>query len=133
MFSLFPQILFLGPAGIGLLRIVGGIYLIYIGYSLWSERGAVAQERFPIIGHIPEWLSMIAAALQTALGILLIVGAWTQLAALLASIVALKCIVYARRYKKIIPLDRAASILLLAIFLALVVMGPGALAFDLPL
>ena len=133
MFSLFPQILFLEPAGIALLRVTAGMYLIYIGYSLWSERREVAQERFPIIGHIPEWLSMIAAALQTALGILLIVGAWTQLAALLASIVALKCIVYARRYKKIIPLDRAASILLLAIFLALVVMGPGALAFDLPL
>lgn len=133
MFSIFPQILFLQPAGIGLLRVAAGLYLIYIGYSLWSERAEVAKEQFPIIGRMPEWLAMLAATLQMALGILLVVGAWTQLVALLGAIVALKCIIFARAYKTIMPLDRAASILLLVILLALIVSGAGAFAFDLPL
>ncbi|OGJ56595.1 hypothetical protein A2635_00580 [Candidatus Peribacteria bacterium RIFCSPHIGHO2_01_FULL_51_9] len=133
MFSLFPQILFLQPVGVGLLRIVAGIYLVYIGYSLWRERSGVAKERVPIIGHIPEWLSMVAAVVQTLLGLLLILGAWTQLAALLGTIVAFKCVVFADAYKKIIPLERSTSILLLVILLSLIVTGAGAFAVDLPL
>lgn len=133
MLSLFPQILFLEPAGIALLRVVAGLYLIYIGYSLWQERAAVARERFPIIGRMPEWLAIGVGTLHIGIGLLLFVGAWTQLMALFGAIVALKCITFASTYKKIIPLQRPTSILLLAIFLALIVSGAGAFAVDLPL
>jgi uncharacterized membrane protein YphA (DoxX/SURF4 family) len=131
MFSFFPQLLFLTPLAIAILRVTAGLYLIYIGYFLWSERDVLSKESFPIIGRMPIWLSAIAAIVQTILGILLIVGAWTQLAALLGLIVALKCVLFARTYKKIMPLDRSASVLLLIILLSLVIMGAGAFAFDL--
>jgi len=133
MFSLFPEILFLEPAGIALLRLTAGIFLIYIGYSVWLDRRAIAGERFPIIGHMPEWLSAIAAAAQVAIGTLLVVGAWTQLMAILGAIVALKCFFLGKKYGGIVPIARSASILLFVILLALVVMGAGAFAFDLPL
>ncbi len=133
MFSLFPEIMFLTPAAIALLRVVAGLYLIYIGYFFWNERAVVAQERFPIIGRMPEWLSILAATLQIGLGVLLVFGVWTQLVALLGAIIALKCFLFGKTYKKIIPLDAPASILLLIMCIALVVMGAGALAFDLPL
>jgi len=115
------------------MRVVAGLYLIYIGYTFWNERAALARERFPIIGHMPEWLSTIAAFLNVAIGVLLVVGAWTQLAALLGAIVAIKSILFAKKYEKIIPFPRSTNILLLSILLALIFTGAGALAFDWPL
>ena len=70
---------------------------------------------FQITGAIAAWMSLPVA----------------QLAALLGLIVALKCVLFARSYKKIMPLDRSASVLLLVILLSLVIMGAGAFAFDL--
>ena len=133
MFSIFPDLLFLRDAGIGLIRIVAGLYLIYIGYTIWNERAVIAKERFPVIGRMPEWLSAIAAALNIVIGLALVVGAGVQLAALLGAIVALKCVVFAKKYPNVMPLPRSTSVLLFVVLLALVVTGAGALAFDLPL
>lgn len=125
--------MFLQFAAIALLRVVAGAYLIYIGYVFWNERAAVAKERFPLVGRLPEWVFFGTSILQMVLGVLLVVGAWTQLVALIGAIVALKCLIFGKVYKKIIPLDRGTSLLLFVILLALVVTGAGAFAFDLPL
>lgn len=133
MLSIFPQILYLGPAGITIIRVAAGLSMFYTGWSLYQEREAFSRERVPLIGHCPVWLATLGAIVQLAIGALLTVGLYTQVAALLAAVVALKCIIWWRRYKKIIPLPPSASLLLLAICLCLVVSGAGAFAFDLPL
>ena len=133
MLSLFPQILFLAPAGTALLRIAAGLAYLYVAYFLWSEQKALAQERLPLIGSLPPWLASIASLLFAAIGVLLIVGLWTQCAALLAALASLKGALFAKKYPRIVPLSRAAYLFLFVICLSLVVSGAGAFGFDLPL
>ena len=133
MLSLFPQILFLGPLGITLIRVAVGLMVVYIGYSLFEESSVVAREKFFIIGRCPAWLAKTGGVVQIVVGLFLVIGLWTQAAAILAGILALKCLIWGKRYEKIIPISRAASFLLLAISLCLLVSGAGSFAFDLPL
>jgi uncharacterized membrane protein YphA (DoxX/SURF4 family) len=79
------------------------------------------------------WIPIFAAIVEFAVAALLIVGLFTQAAALIGAIAALKDIVWRKRYAAFFLLTYAASVLLLAICIALAVSGPGAFAFDLPL
>ncbi len=144
MLSLFPQILFLAPAGTTLIRIAAGLAILYTGWMFYENRHAIARERFPLIGTCPPWLSMLGSTIYIVIGTLLVVGAWTQLAAIFGALVALKSVIFAKRYVSVMPLSRAASLLLLAMMLSIVVSGAGAFslsiggtsvrtAFDLPL
>jgi uncharacterized membrane protein YphA (DoxX/SURF4 family) len=133
MLSLFPQILFLAPIGTALIRVAAGLAIIYTGWMLYSSREAIARERLPLIGTCPEWFTVIGSFIYIVIGALIAVGLYTQVAALLGALIALKSAIFAKRYATIIPLPRSASLLLLAIMLCLVVSGAGAFAFDLPL
>ena len=133
MLSLFPQILFLAPAGTALLRIAAGITFIYWGYFYWTHLSDISGERLPIVGEVPAWLVSIGALLSAATGVLLLVGLWTQAAAIVGALGALKSIVLGKRYPEVFPFPRSASLLLLVICLSLVVSGAGAFAFDFPL
>ncbi|HWP61185.1 MAG TPA: hypothetical protein VN495_01140 [Candidatus Paceibacterota bacterium] len=133
MLSRFPQILFLAPMGTSLLRIVAGLTIIYIAWVFYNERNTVSRMRLPFIGTCPPWLCLFGSVAYFVIGGLLVIGLWTQVAALLGVIVALKSSIYAHRYEKIIPLPLSANLLLLAICLSLVVSGAGLFAFDLPL
>ena len=133
MLSLFPQILFLAPAGTALLRISAALTFIYWGYFYWTHLAEVSEERLPIVGMVPTWLVSIGALLCAATGALLLVGLWTQAAALVGALGALKSAILGKRYSEVFPFPRSASLLLFAICLSLVVSGAGAFAFDLPL
>lgn len=133
MLSIFPQILFLSPAGLALIRVAAGLAIFYTAWEFYDKRHMISQERLIIIGTCPVWLTVVGSFAYLVIGALLTVGLYTQLAALLGAIIALKSAMFAKRYARIIPLPRSASLLLLAIMLCLVVSGAGAYAFDLPL
>lgn len=133
MLSYFPQILFLAPLGITLLRVMLAIYLIYIAWYMIKHQSALSEVQVPIIGHMHSWMLMVSA---TALGIisaLLIVGAWTQIVAILALVVVVKHLFWYKRFSEALPFPRSTYILLACISLVLIVSGAGAFAFDLPL
>lgn len=114
MLSLFPELLFLAPVAVAILRLtLAG----YIGYAAWrhvAESGAVIR---------------ILAIVEAAVAAALIAGFRVQAAAILAALLVagMMAAPHLRRY------PMSALVLLLLLSLSLVVMGAGAFAFDLPL
>ncbi len=133
MLSLFPQLLFLAPVGLSLLRIAASLAILYSAWRFFATRHEISRTRLPLIAHMPASLTLVGSFVYFVIGALLFVGLYTQLAALLGALIALKSAIFAPRYQGIIPLCRSASLLLLAIMLCLFVSGAGAFAFDLPL
>lgn len=133
MLTLFPQLLFLTPLAVALLRVVLGIFVFLIAWQTATRRMEMAQVRLPLIGRAPAWLIWIAACGFAVVGGLLIIGAWTQIAALLAALGSLKLAILSRIYPPYATLSTSTYLLLFVISIALVVTGAGIFAFDLPL
>jgi hypothetical protein len=133
MLSLFPQILFLAPSGTALLRIAAAICFAYIAWDLFKRQSEISGVDMMIIGHVRTWMVQISAIIIAVMAVLLFVGAWVQLVALVGAIVALKHLVFFRRYQTILTFSKSTYWLLLCICLMLAVTGAGAFAFDLPL
>lgn len=114
MLSVFPEILFLSPLAPFLIRLaLGGVFV------------------FAASAHMqgPSMLLRAFSVIEIVLAILLIAGAWTQLAAL-GALIVITVHIFA-------PSLRTASLgvalLALPMALSLLVTGGGAFAFDLPL
>lgn len=113
MLTLFPQLLFLSPLGIFLIRIA------LAGIFFYSARVRFSQDsRLKLFG-----------AIDGILALLLLVGISTQLAALVAAVCTFAWLVR----PGISPYPRSTTILALVISIALIVMGAGPFAYDLPL
>lgn len=132
MLSLFPQILFLAPLGLTLLRVAAGLTFLWFAYMHWTHGQELARVRFVIVGS-GFWIVAVAMIFETMTGIALIIGLYTQLAALVGAVAALKCLIWHKRYPQFFLLSGAASAFLLVICLCLFVSGAGAYALDLPL
>lgn len=135
LLSSFPQLLFLSPLAIALLRIVAALFVLYVSWEIAKRRNALSHEKYPLIGRAPEWMMLPAAMAYAVAGGLLLIGAWTQIAALVAAAGMLKLSLLSRMraHPALAILPESTYLLLLAVCLALVVTGAGALAFDLPL
>lgn len=114
MLSLFPELLFLSSFAATLIRIALAVFL---AYEAWN---GMAHASVPARAFAAAKI-LIAAAL--------FVGAWTQLAALGATIIFTLSLFVPRMRTS--PLS--ATLLALAMALSLIVTGAGAVAFDLPL
>lgn len=114
MLATFPEILFLAPVAIALLRLALGGYLAYAAWHHISGAGASLR---------------IFAIVEAAVAAALFAGYRVQAIAILAALVTLVMIAAPtfRRY----PMSTLVLLLLLA--LSLTVTGAGAFAFDLPL
>ncbi len=133
MLSIFPQFLFLTPVAIALLRVTLGICILIIARHTFETRHAWTRPKFPLVGHAPEWLVLVAAVVYGLVGFLLIVGAYSQVAALIALIGSVKLLVLSRWYPELRCFPESTTLLLGIIALSLVATGAGAYAFDLPL
>lgn len=121
LLNIFPDLLTFSLIAPLLIRLaVGGYFLIH-GWALLSWR-ATPPSRYT--QDVPQryWLSL----LSIAGAVLVLVGAWTQLGALVLSILSL-IYLYGDNER------RVRYILLLAMALSLLFSGAGFLAFDLPL
>jgi hypothetical protein len=133
MLSLFPQILFLAPASPMLLRVAAAICFGYMAWYFWNEQNRLIVIDAPIVGHLRPWMVSVGEVVSGLVGVLLLVGMWTQGVAIVGAIIVLKQIVFFRRYQGVFPFSRSTYWLLLCICLMLAVTGAGAFAFDLPL
>jgi uncharacterized membrane protein YphA (DoxX/SURF4 family) len=133
MLSLFPQILFLAPAGTTLLRVAAALCFAYIAWDLIQRHYEISNTELPIIGHPQSWVIQLASFMVGAVAMLLLIGAWTQVAALAGAIIAFKHLVFYSRYRGILTFAKSTYFLLLCICIMLVVTGAGAFAFDFPL
>lgn len=114
MLSLFPELLFLAPFSAFVIRVVTGLFLARIAY----RHVRVSTNTVRIIGII-----------EGVMCILLVVGAYTQAASLVAAIM-ITISLCAPTYR---TLPRSTLILLLVLALSLIFTGAGPFAFDLPL
>ncbi len=133
MLMLFPELLnysFFAPT---LLRVAAGIVLIYMMSRMWATKQSIANVCMPIIGFPSMWMVGLSALITGGIGLALVVGAWTQIAAALGAIVGLKHAFGSRGYASIVPLSLATNLLLAVICLSIMLTGAGAIAFDLPL
>lgn len=89
--------------------------------------------RIPFIGTLGNGLLWLVLAVECALALMFLVGYYTQFAALAGLVLCIKHFIYAKKYARAIPLCRADYIYLFVLCLALVCMGAGAFAMDIPL
>jgi len=132
MLNTFPNLLVLGFFAPTLLRVAVACLFFYAAYAAYKHRGAAAQMRFPLIGEA-SWAGGFTTLMYAVIGLMLLFGAYTQIAALLAGIVSIKGLLFYKRFGPFFPYSRSTYVLLLVICLSLLVSGAGAFAYDLPL
>ena len=122
MLSLLPDLLdFASIAPIFLRLALGGTFLGYGLRELFKPK------------YLPSSYARIVGTWDSLIGALLIIGLFTQVAALLAGLELIGYLIIrlANKTKMSIPIDYL--LVMLAIALSLILLGPGLLAFDLPL
>ena len=132
MLNPFPDLLVLGFFAPTIVRVAVGFVFLYAGYTHYLKRDMIGNTTFPIIGK-GDWIAWGSILFHTAVGAMLIFGYYTQIAALLGGIGALKGLWFAHRYREVFVFTRSTYILLAAICASLLLSGAGAFAFDIPL
>jgi uncharacterized membrane protein YphA (DoxX/SURF4 family) len=118
MLSLFPTLLSYQEFSPFLIRLTLGVILMYWGYKGLRDP---AQSSTKKIGDVVEGL----------VGIALVIGLWTQLAALITGIGFIVCIVGKIRSRAFFSDGVNYIFILLVLAISLMITGPGWWAFDL--
>lgn len=132
MLNPFPSLLtyaFFGPlvvrlAAAGVILMMANIHRV--------RRNELRHLVSPIVGKNAGWLIWLVILIEIATGVLLFVGLYTQWAAIIGMMLAIRSLI-AVPHKALSPFDRSTDVLLFAICLSLLITGAGAFAFDLPL
>ncbi len=134
MLSVFPNMLAFGLLAPFLLRIALGLVFLSFGkYKLGKGRASKAAF-FDSLGWKPgAYVALGIGIAELAIGLLLVVGLYTQVAALASSLILIGALLLKKKSADGIESSRGFLALLLVIALSLVVSGAGAFAFDLPL
>ncbi len=132
MLNPFPDLLgyvFYAPT---MLRIAVALAFFFGAYIQYKRLGELSRISFPLVGGGVWiiWLSIIAHAV---IGLMLFVGYYTQIAAILGALGGIKGIVYAKKYPRLFALCRAEYFFIVVICLSLLLSGAGAFAYDLHL
>ena len=134
MLNPFPEILALSFFGPFILRVVLGLIFVDLGFLKFkSERGRWLSS-FEALNLRPADLFLsLYAILQVVGGFLLLIGLWTQIAAL-AFVIFTGIELYVEwQAGEILKRDMVFYLLIFTISLALLLMGAGAYAIDIPL
>jgi len=131
MLNPFPSLLtysFFAPT---VLRVVAACVIIMRAYSHWRRQAEIGSLLTPLVGKLSVALVWLLILIEAGTGGALFVGAKVQIAAIFGVLLALKSLIV--RPRGIMLLSRSSGWLLFAICLALLVLGAGAFAFDIPL
>lgn len=133
METVFPQVLFLGPMFAPfVLRVGAAVAFALLAYHLYQHRADVAAEPFLIIGKPGAAILWFSVGFTALLTLALATGFYTQIAAILGCLAAIKAWVWTKRYPMIFPHGRTTYFLLALICLTLIATGAGAFGFDKP-
>lgn len=126
MFSVFPAMLVYYLFGAFLLRMAAAVALFYFATQsfLSTRNGSSAKLKYA------SW-ALVAA--EVAVGVLLFIGLYTQAAALAGMIIAAVLKVLSFWHLPPVSYSKVTYFLLFMICFALLFLGAGAFAFDLPL
>ena len=135
MLSLFPFLLGYNILAITLLRITLGGIFVWFAYTKVFREHAERIAFFEKIGLSPAVIFfIIVTGIELVAGILLVVGFLTQGAALATGVLMMFATIIKWRRSEALPHNTIEFYILLAIVsFSLIFLGPGILAFDLPL
>ena len=133
--SLFPQLFDFQMLGIFMIRITIGFIFVYFWYEKVFLDRASRIDFFRKIGLLPaRYYFWIISSLEGILGILLIIGLWTQAAGITAGILMAVATFIKWRNHAALPKNTLDFYIILSVAsFALLFLGPGAFAIDLPL
>jgi hypothetical protein len=114
MLSVFPELLFLAPLSAFIIRFALGVVLGYTCVQHFEKKGALLRT---------------VATVEAVVAVALVVGAWTQIAAVIT--ILLLGSHFALLRLRVVALGTALLALVMAVTLLLT--GAGPFAFDLPL
>ena len=134
MLSIFPFLLSYQLAAPLILRLTLGVIFVDFGWAKLKKQKIEKVAFFETIGLKPgiAYVSTIAL-IEIAIGLLLITGFLTQIAALVAGIILIISVLLKKKYPGSFESSSCLLIVCLVITLSLLLTGPGFLAFDLPL
>lgn len=134
MLSIFPELLTYQMFAPLLLRVVLGLILINLGYLKFNKEKARFHLLFQTLGWKPkEFWTKVFGTIEMVGGVALIVGFWTQIAALVFVIINFAELFIETKEASLLKRDAIFYLLIFIIALSLLFTGPGFLAFDLPL
>ncbi|GMQ95358.1 MAG: hypothetical protein BMS9Abin13_471 [Patescibacteria group bacterium] len=134
MLNVFPDLLTYSLLAPFLIRISLGLIFIYFAYLKFSTERERKTLFFEHIGLKPGIIFVwIVGAVELIAGVLLVVGLYTQIAALAATALMSAAVVIKLRHKNALPNDAAFYILLSIASLSIIFSGAGFFAIDLPL
>lgn len=134
MESVFPGVLFLGPALAPIiLRIAAAVAFFVMAHTYWKHKEEFSKAKFPIATKgVGMLMTQGLTVLTVLLGIAFALGLFVQVAAILGFFGALKQWYFSKAHPHLFPFKGFGYFLLATICVALFVLGAGALAFDLP-
>lgn len=134
MLNPFPELLIYSTLGPFILRILLGLISIDLGILKFKGEKRAWLSSFEALGIRPaDFFLPIYAVIQIAAGILLIAGAWTQIAALVLAIFTGAELFVEWKQREVLRRDLVFYVLVFAISVSLLLTGAGAFAFDIPL
>ena len=135
MLNPFPELLILGLLAPFILRVALGVLFLHAGWNhLSRERRAKAASKLRVAwGVLGTHFIWILGVVEVLVGLALLVGFFTQIAALVGVLIALKLLYLRKPHPVIASGSVECYILVIAICLSLLLSGAGALAIDIPL
>lgn len=134
MLSVFPFLLTYQLAAPLILRLTLGAIFVNFGWVKLHRQKTEKAAFFEKIGLKPGRLYLwVIAIIEIAAGLLLIIGLFTQVAALVAAVISLIAVFLKRKQPLSFESSLCLLIVCLIIALSLMLTGPGFFAFDLPL
>lgn len=131
MLSLFPSLLSYQQLSPFIVRVTLGAVFVFWAYRTFRNKNG---NLFAASALTSSPVNMkIIAIVEAAAGILLVVGLWTQVAALVAAIDLLIRLIERVKNRAFLTDGVNYYLILLVMALSLLVTGAGRLAFDLPL
>ncbi len=134
MLSMFPEFLTLGLLAPFIIRVVLGLVILNLGYLKLNKERKEWETSFKTIFLKPAgfWVSVLGL-IEVIGGILLMVGAFTQLVALIFAVITLSELALEIKQREILKRGFVFYLLLFACSASLVFSGAGFFAIDLPL
>lgn len=133
MLNPFPTLLIYGVIAPLLIRVTLGALLLYLSAEHFRSRREIAHLVSTLVGKLSKGTGWYLAGIELITGAALVVGLYTQIAAIVVIVLALKCLMVKQSLKVLSPLSRSTYLLMIVMALSLLLSGAGAFAFDLPL
>jgi uncharacterized membrane protein YphA (DoxX/SURF4 family) len=134
MLNVFPDLLSLSILAPTVIRLVVGIFLVVLGWKTITKKRLAFESYFQAKQYpLAAWLPWKLGMAEILVGIFIIIGFFTQVAALLAVYIFFTLMYIDDRKEKIFPYTATFYLVLVFVTLTLLITGAGAFAFDLPL